>query len=543
MAVLNAADDTALVLSPVFAPGHLRYTATVAHAVDMVTVEPTTSHVRARVAYLDAHDMEIPDADTGKAGHQVALTVGETIIKGQVTAEDSTTTQTYTVTVARAGGTNSRGAEPSLQGKNGSGGSSTRSNGGGGGGGGSGGRGSSRQLRDVHGNSPSQATPMTPPTSTAGEIAPAGDPDYFQFDVPHVGILVVETTGSTDTVGTVWQDSAELAQAATGGGGANFRLVVSVAVGPVVVRVTGQGRATGRYRLRTRLIIGALENPGPGARQSGLGLLSGWVCAADGVELEINGAQRVAAAYGTARADTAPVCGDSNNGFGLLFNWNLLGDGEHTVRALADGVTFAQATFTVTTLGEEFVTDAVGETVLADFPTAGEAVRLVWQQASQNFVLAPLERALPPASPPSPAGGPTGVLENPRPASFQSGLGLVSGWVCEAEVVAVEINGGARIAAAYGTARADTAPVCGDADTGFGLLFNWNLLGDGTHTVVALADGEEFGRATFTVTTLGVEFLQGVRGETVVADFPAPGEAVRLIWQPATQNFVLAPLR
>ena len=81
-----------------------------------------------------------------------------------------------------------------------------------------------------------------------------------------------------------------------------------------------------------------------------------------------------------------------------------------------------------------------------------------------------------------------------------------------------------------------------DTRTGFGLLFNWNLLGDGTHTVVALADGEEFGRATFTVTTLWAEFLQGVRGETVVADFPAPGEAVRLIWQPATQNFVLAPL-
>ena len=80
-------------------------------------------------------------------------------------------------------------------------------------------------------------------------------------------------------------------------------------------------------------------------------------------------------------------------------------------------------------------------------------------------------------------------------------------------------------------------------DNGFGLLFNWNLLGDGDHTVRALADGEEFGRATFTVTTLGVEFLQGTQGETVVADFPSPGEAVRLIWQQAQQNFVLAPLQ
>ena len=286
-----------------------------------------------------------------------------------------------------------------------------------------------------------------------------------------------------------------------------------------------------------------MENPGPGSRQSGIGLLSGWVCDTDVVELEINGTQRVVAAYGTDRADTVPVCGDRTNGFGLLFNWNLLGDGVHTVVALADDVAFAQAMFTVTTLGEEFVTDAVGETVLADFPTVGEAVRLVWQQANQNFVLAPLDRSPPPVSPPSPAGRPTGALENPGPASFQSGIGLLSGWVCAAAVVELEINGGARIAAAYGTARADTAAVCGDADNGFGLLFNWNLLGDGPHTVRALADGEEFGRATFTVTTLGVEFLQGMQGETAVVDFPSPGEAVRLIWQQANQNFVLTPLQ
>ena len=289
--------------------------------------------------------------------------------------------------------------------------------------------------------------------------------------------------------------------------------------------------------------VGALENPGPASFQSGIGLVSGWVCAADVVELEINGGPRIAAAYGTDRADTAPRCGDRNNGFGLLFNWNLLGDGAHTVVAVADGVAFGRATFTVTTLGEEVLEGGQGKTVVADFPTPGEAVRLVWQQAQQNFVLAPLVGGGPPPSPPRPAGGPPGSLENPGPASFQSGIGLVSGWVCNADVVELEINGGPRVVAAYGTTRADTAPVCGDRDNGFGLLFNWNLLGDGARTVVALADGEEFGRTTFTVTTLGVEFLQGTQGETVVADFPSPGEAVRLVWQQANQNFVLAPLQ
>ena len=146
----------------------------------------------------------------------------------------------------------------------------------------------------------------------------------------------------------------------------------------------------------------------------------------------------------------------------------------------------------MTTLGEEFLEDAAGETIIVDFPTAGEAVRLVWQQANQNFVLAPLDRGSPPVSPPGPQEGPLGALEIPGPSSFQSGIGLLSGWVCEAEVVEVEISGlgrSSRLAAAYGTARADTAEteegeeICGDTDNGFGLLFNWNLLGDGVHTV------------------------------------------------------------
>ena len=70
-------------------------------------------------------------------------------------------------------------------------------------------------------------------------------------------------------------------------------------------------------------------------------------------------------------------------------------------------------------------------------------------------------------------------MENPASASFQSGIGLLSGWVCDAAVVELEINDGPRLAAAYGTDRADTASVCGDTNNGFGLLFNWNLLGDG----------------------------------------------------------------
>ena len=177
--------------------------------------------------------------------------------------------------------------------------------------------------------------------------------DYFTFTVPQAGLLVVETTGATDTVGTVWQAGVELGMEAGGGAGQNFRLSVPVGVGAVVIAVAGSGR-TGSYTLETRLVVGYLENPGLDSFQSGIGVISGWVCAADAVTIELNGAPQEAA-YGTARGDTETLCGDSDNGFGLLFNWNLLGDGEHTVSAFVDDIELARTTVMVTTLGEEFL--------------------------------------------------------------------------------------------------------------------------------------------------------------------------------------------
>ena len=64
---------------------------------------------------------------------------------------------------------------------------------------------------------------------------------------------------------------------------------------------------------------------------------------------------------------------------------------------------------------------------------------------------------------------------------------------------------------------------CGDTDNGFGPLFNWNLLRDGEHTVVACVDGVELGQATVRVTTLGQEFLRGAEGEVSGRGLPPPG--------------------
>ncbi len=130
----------------------------------------------------------------------------------------------------------------------------------------------------------------------------------------------------------------------------------------------------------------------------------------------------------------------------------------------------------------------------------------------------------------------TGVLENPRPGAFVSGISTISGWICSASRVDVQIDG-SPLQAAYGTSRVDTIPVCGDENNGFGVLFNWNLLANGSHTVVALADGVEFARATFTVTTLGEEFLRGASGTYLLPDFA--GRNVTVQWQENLQNFVI----
>ena len=291
-------------------------------------------------------------------------------------------------------------------------------------------------------------------------------------------------------------------------------------------------------------VVGYLENPGPHSFQSGIGVISGWVCEAEEIVIELTSEAgeggRFAAGYGTERRDTQGECGDTDNGFGLLFNWNLLGDGTHSVVALVDGLEWSRTTVTVTTLGEEFVRGAEGECLVPDFPLAGETALLTWQQNSQNFVIA---EGTAPAGTTNRAGLiDIGFLENPGHNSFQSGVRVISGWVCDADTVELAIGTAGRQGAAYGTERLDTLGVCGDTDNGFGLLFNWNLLGDGEHTVVAWVDGIELGRATVRVTTLGAEFLRDVEGECVVEDFPMPGETVLLEWQQNSQNFVITDM-
>ena len=99
--VLTDPDNTVVTLDPTFESGVESYTATVANAVSQIKVEPTKNDDTATVQYLDSNDMALTDADTNTGVFDVDLAEGDNVIKVEVTAEDTTTTKTYQVTVTR----------------------------------------------------------------------------------------------------------------------------------------------------------------------------------------------------------------------------------------------------------------------------------------------------------------------------------------------------------------------------------------------------------------------------------------------------------
>jgi len=382
-------------------------------------------------------------------------------------------------------------------------------------------------------------------------------------------------------------DSGFAEQGSSGSGAFkdNMYLVGTLSAGDTIVACNNAGLYYGRFQVGydsgiskwlENNKLGNLENPQPSSFQSGITVISGWACVPGGnrgnpeidrVTVEIDGGTVMQASYGTTREDTRGTCGDDNNGFGLLLNMNRLGAGAHTLRALADGQEIGRASFTVTTLGVDYLRGVSAAYEIPNFPTTGQKVVIRWQENLQNFVISdrataagqsqtapmaptdavPELRRLPIdpiATAPTPRATATrsGFLENPQPASYLSGITIFSGWACQPGTaigrVDIEVDG-ARWQAGYGTERPDTAGVCGATDNGWGLLFNINRFGAGSHTARALVDGSELGRADFAVTTLGAEFLRGVSSTYRLMDFPKNGDSVVVTWQESSQNFAI----
>ena len=133
-----------------------------------------------------------------------------------------------------------------------------------------------------------------------------------------------------------------------------------------------------------------LEIPSPGAKVSGVTLISGWSCLGGELEVEFSDADGVietmTVVHGTERLDTETVCGDVHNGFSATYNWNRLGAGEKTARLIRNGEEVASHTFMVTAFDVEFVTEE-GMCTIPDFPDAGKNATFVWEQSQQGLVL------------------------------------------------------------------------------------------------------------------------------------------------------------
>ena len=83
-------------LDPAFDAGSFDYAIGVANAVDSIALTPTADNAEATIT------VNGQSVASGSASQAIALSVGSTAIQVGVTAEDGTTTRTYTVTVERA---------------------------------------------------------------------------------------------------------------------------------------------------------------------------------------------------------------------------------------------------------------------------------------------------------------------------------------------------------------------------------------------------------------------------------------------------------
>ena len=93
-------DGSAIDLNEAFAPSTTAYTADV-NNVDRITIVPSLTNATGSILWFDEDNMSLADADGTTDDFDLDLDLGENTVKVEVTAEDSFTTQTYTLVVTR----------------------------------------------------------------------------------------------------------------------------------------------------------------------------------------------------------------------------------------------------------------------------------------------------------------------------------------------------------------------------------------------------------------------------------------------------------
>ncbi len=96
------------------------------------------------------------------------------------------------------------------------------------------------------------ASVSIPYTSSGQSISSGGDVDWFSFTLTSPQYVDIDTSGSTDTYGDLYDSAGTLlASTDSGGSGSNFRIIRLLSAGTYHVRVSGEGSSTtGSYTLR-----------------------------------------------------------------------------------------------------------------------------------------------------------------------------------------------------------------------------------------------------------------------------------------------------
>mgnify|MGYP006981150417 FL=1 len=83
-----------------------------------------------------------------------------------------------------------------------------------------------------------------------------------------------------------------------------------------------------------------------------------------------------------------------------------------------------------------------------------------------------------------------------------SGIGEISGWVCDANKVEAQMDDNNLFPIIYGTPMEDSETVCGDLNNGYTFPINWNNLGLGNHRLKIFVDDMQTTEVAFNVSAI-----------------------------------------
>ncbi len=133
---------------------------------------------------------------------------------------------------------------------------------------------------------------------------------------------------------------------------------------------------------------GLLGTPVDLTTVSGIGVISGYHCSSKDIDVYIDGNWAGKAGAGTRLLGTQSVCGRTDTGYSILYNFNNLSEGLHVITSSADGVPLdSHVVRTVRSGAQPWLTGVSRTVTVPDFPFAGRTAVLEWIQSYQNFLI------------------------------------------------------------------------------------------------------------------------------------------------------------